>query len=57
MTFVRTQAEYHAALREIEYLWGSESDTEEGRKLDEYLAAVEQYEQLFDIAPDMQATA
>ncbi|WP_170518770.1 hypothetical protein [Ruegeria atlantica] len=57
MTIVRTQAEYHAALREIEYLWGSEPDTEEGRKLDEYLAAVDQYEQLFNVAHDNQAVA
>lgn len=45
MTFVRTPTDYHAALREIEYLWGSEPDTDEGRKLEEYLAAVERYEE------------
>lgn len=45
MTFLRTPTDYHAALREIEYLWGAEPDTDEGRKLDEYLAAVEWYEE------------
>ncbi|WP_170359607.1 MULTISPECIES: hypothetical protein [Ruegeria] len=57
MTIFRTPTEYHAALREIEYLWGSEPDTEEGRKLDEYLAAVDQYEQRYNVAPDNQAVA
>ncbi len=52
MTIVRTLTEYRAALREIEYLWGSEPNTEEGRKLEEYLSAVDQYEQLSNVAPE-----
>lgn len=44
MTFVRTPTDYRAALREIEYLWGAEPDTDEARKLDEYLEAVERFE-------------
>lgn len=44
MPTVLTPTEYHAALREIEYLWGSEPDTDEGQKLKEYLSAVEKYE-------------
>ncbi len=55
MTFVRTPNDYHDALREIEYLWGSEPDTEEGRKLAEYLAAVERYEGTKKPVPELQA--
>ncbi len=54
MTTVRTPTEYRAALREIEYLWGSEPDTEEGKQLVEYLAAVERYEQLNTPEPVLQ---
>lgn len=43
MTFVRTQTDYHAALREIEYLWGSEPNSNEAKQLEEYLSAVDQY--------------
>lgn len=57
MTTVRTPTEYRAALREIEYLWGSEPDTEEGKQLEEYLSAVDQYEQVSNAAPDKQAIA
>lgn len=57
MTIVRTLNEYHAALREIEYLWGSESNTEEGKRLEEYLAAVDHYEQISKVTPDVQAIA
>ncbi len=57
MTIVRTQTEYHAALREIEYLWGSEPGTDEGKRLEEYLSAVEQYEQLYKVVPSAQAIA
>lgn len=57
MTIVRTVIEYRAALREIEYLWDSEPDTDEGKRLEEYLSAVEHYEQLSDTAPDKQAIA
>ncbi|WP_282121450.1 hypothetical protein [Ruegeria atlantica] len=52
MTIVRTRTEYRAVLREIEYLWGSEPNTEKGRKLEEYLSAVDQYEQLSNVAPE-----
>ena len=52
MTIVRTLTEYRSALREIEYLWGSEPNTEDGRKLEEYLSAVDQYEQLSNVAPE-----
>lgn len=51
MTIVRTPTEYRAALREIEYLWGYEPDSDEGRKLDEYLAAVAQYERTNATSP------
>lgn len=54
MTTVRTPTEYRAALREIEYLWGSDPDTEEGKQLAEYLSAVEQYERLNTTEPVMQ---
>ncbi|WP_170762609.1 hypothetical protein [Ruegeria lacuscaerulensis] len=57
MTFVRTQAEYRAALREIEYLWGSEPDTDEGKRLEEYLSAVDHYEQHSGQAPEKQVLA
>ncbi|WP_170395096.1 transcriptional regulator [Ruegeria arenilitoris] len=57
MTIVRTPTEYHAALREIEYLWGSEPDTEEGKRLKEYLAAVDHYERISKVTPDVRAIA
>ncbi|WP_217354812.1 hypothetical protein [Ruegeria atlantica] len=57
MTIVRTQAEYRSALREIEYLWGSEPDTDEGKQLKEYLLAVDRYEQLSNEAPVKLRTA
>ncbi|NOD48709.1 MULTISPECIES: hypothetical protein [unclassified Ruegeria] len=57
MPIVRTPTEYRAALREIEYLWGSEPDTEEGRQLAEYLSAVEQFEQLPNSTSDTQGVA
>ena len=57
MTIVRTLTEYRSALREIEYLWDSEPDTDEGKQLEEYLSAVEHYEQLSNMAPDKQAIA
>ncbi|SLN64922.1 hypothetical protein RUM8411_03222 [Ruegeria meonggei] len=52
MTTVCTPTEYRAALREIEYLWGSEPDSDEGKRLEEYLSAVDQYEQVSNAAPD-----
>ncbi len=57
MTIVRTPAEYRLALREIEYLWGSEPDTDEGKQLKEYLSAVDKYEQLLNEAPVKLRTA
>lgn len=54
MTIVRTPTEYRAALREIEYLWGSEPGTDEGKRLEEYLSAVDQYEQLSNVALEKQ---
>ncbi|WP_170329811.1 hypothetical protein [Ruegeria arenilitoris] len=57
MSIVRTPTEYRAALREIEYLWGSEPDTDEGKQLKEYLSAVDQYEQLSITAPVKLRTA
>lgn len=51
MTFVRTPTDYHDALREIEYLWGSEPDTDEGKQLEEYLKAVDQYERVTETSP------
>lgn len=53
MTEIRTPAEHSAALREIEYLWGSEPDSEEGQKLVEYLSAVDRYEELNQLEPAM----
>lgn len=44
MPIVRTPTEYRAALLEIEILWGSEPGTEEAKRLEEYLSAVDQYE-------------
>lgn len=57
MAIVRTPNEYRAALLEIELLWGSEPDTDEGKKLAEYLSAVDQYEQLTNSTPDSQRVA
>lgn len=51
MTILRTPNEYRAALREIEYLWGSEPDTDDGKRLEEFLSAVDRYEQLNESAP------
>ena len=57
MAIVRTPNEYSAALLEIELLWGSEPDTDEGRQLAEYLTAVDQYEQRTNSTPDAQKVA
>ena len=57
MTIVRTPTEYRAALREIEYLWGSEPGTDEDKRLEEYLLAVDQYEQFPNVALDKQLIA
>lgn len=41
---IRTEAEYRAALKEIENLMTAEPDTSEGEKLDTLAALVEAYE-------------
>lgn len=57
MPTVLTPTEYRAALREIEYLWGAEPDTDEGQKLKEYLSAVEKYERRSSVKPTEQELA
>lgn len=41
---VRTEADYDAALAEIEHLWGAKSGTPEGDRLDVLATLVEAYE-------------
>lgn len=42
---IRTEAEYDAALKEIERLWGSTYGTPQGDKLDVLVTLVEAYEE------------
>lgn len=51
---IRTEADHHAALREIERLWGAEEGTPNGDRLDIFTTLVEAYEDAhFQIAiPD-----
>jgi HTH-type transcriptional regulator / antitoxin HigA len=49
---IRTEAEYDAALKEIERLWGSAYGTRQGDKLDVLVTLVEAYEeQRYPVAP------
>jgi HTH-type transcriptional regulator/antitoxin HigA len=41
---IKTEADYEAALAEIERLWGAEEDTVEGDRLDVLLVLTEAYE-------------
>ena len=41
---IKTETDYHSALRQIERLWGAEPDTPEGDKLEVLVALVEAYE-------------
>jgi HTH-type transcriptional regulator/antitoxin HigA len=41
---IKTEADYDAALAEIEALWGAKTDTPEGDKLDVLITLVEAYE-------------
>lgn len=43
---IKSEADYDAALAEIEKLWGSESDTAKGDKLDVLLTLVDAYEKV-----------
>jgi HTH-type transcriptional regulator/antitoxin HigA len=42
---IKTKADYEAALREIERLWGAEEETPEGDRLDVLATLVEVYEE------------
>lgn len=42
---IRTEADHEAALREIEHLWGAETGTPEGDRLEVLTTLVEAYEQ------------
>lgn len=41
---IRTEADYDAALGEVEKLWGSKADTADGDRLDVLLVLIEDYE-------------
>jgi HTH-type transcriptional regulator/antitoxin HigA len=41
---IRTEADYDAALSEVERLWGSKAETAEGDRLDVLLILIENYE-------------
>lgn len=41
---IKTEQDYDAALAEVEALWGAETDTPEGDKLDVLITLVEAYE-------------
>jgi len=41
---IRTEADYNAAVAEIERLWGAEPETDDGDKLDILATLVEKYE-------------
>ncbi len=43
---IKTRADYEAALREIERLWGADEGTAEGDRLDVLATLVEAYEEL-----------
>ena len=43
---IKTEQDYDEALAEIEQLWGAESDTPEGDKLDVLITLVEAYEDM-----------
>ena len=45
ITPIKTEADYEAALEEIERLWGAPYDSPEGDKLDVLVTLVEAYEQ------------
>ena len=45
ITPIKTEADYEAALEEIERLWGAPYDSPEGGKLDVLVTLVEAYEQ------------
>ncbi len=42
---IKTEADYEAALKEIEQLWGSSYGSPEGHKLDVLVTMVEAYEE------------
>ena len=42
---IKTEADYHAALREIEDLWGAEESTPDGDRLEVLATLVEAYEE------------
>jgi HTH-type transcriptional regulator/antitoxin HigA len=42
---IKSEADYNAALAEIDRLWGAEPNTDEGDKLDVLLTLVDAYEQ------------
>ncbi len=49
---IRTEAEYHEALAEIEKLWGAKQNTPKGDRLDVFITLVDAYErEHHDIAP------
>ena len=41
---IRSKDDHHAALREIDALWGAPEGTDDGDKLDVLVALVERYE-------------
>ena len=43
---IRTDADHHRALAEIEQLWGAADGTPEGEKLNIFVTMVEAYEEL-----------
>lgn len=49
---IKTEADYSAALAEVERLWGAEENTEDGDKLDILITLVDAYEKIhYPIAP------
>ncbi len=42
---IKTQADYEAALEEIDRLWGADPDSPQGEKLDVFITLVEAYEE------------